>query len=122
MDEMRKADFENPTPRKRRRPDLLPEYCEYPDVGCSLSPACLNCPLPRCAQEKATDSKSRRRSRAAEILHLHLSQRISVNELARRFGISRRTVQRALSTAARNNGNTPISKSGAAPPGSTASS
>ena len=34
------------------REDALPENQDFRDTGCSLSPRCLDCPLPRCRYDE----------------------------------------------------------------------
>jgi hypothetical protein len=76
--------------------DLPPEYCHYCDSGCEFSETCLNCPLPVCVHD---EPGGRRRyvkhNRAQGIFELH-QQGKSIREIAVMFGVSTRTVQRAL--------------------------
>jgi len=77
--------------------DLRPEFCSYQDEGCELAESCLQCPFPRCQYER---SHGKRRwlkgTRDREIRRLYRSKRISQQELGRIFGVSRRTVGRAV--------------------------
>ena len=77
--------------------DLPPEYCQYQDEGCEFSGQCLNCPLPTCVYEEP-GGKQRfvKRHRALEMVRLHRREGKTVRELAVMFGVSVRTVQRAL--------------------------
>ena len=79
-------------------PDLLPEYCQYKDEGCDLAISCLNCPFPVCVYEQP-GGKQRwlKKLRDGEIIKLFTDEGRGIKELALRFGVSRRTVQRALS-------------------------
>jgi len=80
----------------RVRADALPEYTHYRDDGCEVHPHCLSCPLPRCRYEEPGGLRAllnERRDR--EIVELRL-RGASVEELANRFGVSRRTVFRVL--------------------------
>jgi hypothetical protein len=82
---------------RRVRQDALPEFTRYRDEGCDLYPSCLTCPLPRCRYDKAGGVRAifnLRRDR--EILRLRRRQGLSVDVLARRYGVSRRTVFRIL--------------------------
>ena len=76
--------------------DLLPEQIEWRDQGCEFYPACLNCPLPRCVEDEPRGQQrlrmSARKKRMEELRRLGRS----VKEIAELFGVSRRTVQRAL--------------------------
>ncbi len=77
--------------------DLPPEFCHYRDEGCEFSPSCLSCRFPRCLYE---EPRGRQRwvkgQRNREIARLFATGRWSARELAERFGLSQRTVQRAL--------------------------
>ena len=76
--------------------DLLPDEIDWRDEGCEVFPSCLNCPLPRCVEE---ESRGQQRLRMAERNRrmAELRQRgKSVKEIAGLFGVSQRTVQRAL--------------------------
>jgi DNA-binding CsgD family transcriptional regulator len=76
--------------------DLLPDKVEWRDEGCELSPSCLNCPLPKCVEDEPRGQQrlrmEARRRRTAELRR----RGQSVKEIAGLFGVSRRTVQRAL--------------------------
>jgi hypothetical protein len=78
-------------------PDLPPEFCRYRDEGCELADSCLNCPFPQCIYEQPR-GKQRwlKRARDCEIVRLFNSKGRSVRELAQVFGVSQRTIQRAL--------------------------
>ena len=80
-----------------REPDLLPEYCQYKDEGCDLADSCLECPFPQCIYEQPGGRRHwRKKLRDGEITRLFTSRGKGVRELALMFGISQRTVQRAL--------------------------
>ena len=66
-----------------------------PDLGCRLHPSCLACPLDRCHYE---DPRAFLRRRAAEMADLRRQGRRN-REIAIAFGVSVRTVQRALKAA-----------------------
>ena len=80
--------------------DALPEAHQYRDDGCDLAPACLRCPLPRC---KYDDPGWRRREvrddRDRQILLVMRRESLTVPQLSSRFGVSQRTVFRALQAA-----------------------
>lgn len=87
---------ETPKRYTRVRADALPEYTHYRDDGCEVHPHCLSCPLPRCRYEEPGGLRAllnERRDR--EMVELRL-RGASVEELADRFGVSRRTVFRVL--------------------------
>jgi DNA-binding transcriptional ArsR family regulator len=81
-------------------PDLPPEYCRYRDEGCDLSGSCLNCPFPNCVYEESGGRQRWvKKLRAREMARLFTTKGKSVKELALIFGVSQRTVQRALKVA-----------------------
>ena len=80
-----------------RRVDALPEYTDYNDKGCDLFPSCLACPLPRCRYEEPGGAAALMRSgRDASIIQMSEERAMSVDALARMFGLSRRTIFRVL--------------------------
>ena len=80
--------------------DLPPEYCRYQDEGCEFAEACLNCPLPVCIYEEPGGKRRwLKRRRAREMARLFTDEGKGIKELAQMFGISQRTVQRALKVA-----------------------
>ena len=82
--------------KEEKGPDLPPEFCRYRDEGCELAESCLKCPFPRCLLE---EPRGRQRwlkeSRDREISRMYAEGK-RVKELAQTFGVSQRTVQRAL--------------------------
>jgi len=79
------------------RLDLPPEYCRYQDEGCEVADSCLNCPLPVCIyDEPGGKQRLVKRQRAREMARLFTNEGKGVKELAQIFGVSQRTVQRAL--------------------------
>jgi AraC-like DNA-binding protein len=80
--------------------DLPPEYCQYHDAGCEFAQSCLNCHLPICVyDEPGGKQKLIKRRRAKEMAQLFTGEGKSIRELAQVFGVSTRTVQRALKVA-----------------------
>ena len=76
--------------------DLLPEEIDWRDEGCEVFPSCLNCPLSRCVEEEARGRQRLRvKARNSRMSELRSAGR-SVKEIAELFGVSQRTVQRAL--------------------------
>ncbi len=72
------------------------EEWEYRDEGCEVFPSCLNCPLPRCLEEEPRGrQKLRGMVRASRMAELK-KQGKSTEEIALLFGVSPRTVRRAL--------------------------
>jgi hypothetical protein len=80
--------------------DNPPEYCQYIDEGCELSASCLNCSLPVCVYEiPGGKQKLLKTKRGDEMVKLRNEHNRSVSEIASLFGVSTRTVQRALKSA-----------------------
>jgi len=81
--------------------DLPPEYCHYKDKGCEYAQSCLACPFPQCLYD---EPRGRQRwlkeLRNKEIKKLFNSG-WKVKELALLFGVSLRTIQRALKSEVR---------------------
>jgi len=71
------------------------ERYEYLDEGCDLFPSCLNCPLPQCRYDEPGRRQKGKELRNMEIIRLH-SEGKGIKELARRFGVSKRTVHRVM--------------------------
>jgi hypothetical protein len=79
------------------RSDALPEHVDYRDTGCDLYASCLRCPLPVCRYEVSGGATAILRSgRDASILAAAKRPGTTVDDLARTFGLSRRTIFRVL--------------------------
>ena len=77
--------------------DLLPEFCHYRDEGCELAVSCLNCPFDVCIDEEPGRKHSLVKSiRDTEMARLYIEEGKRMDEIARMFGVSRRTVRRAV--------------------------
>lgn len=84
--------------------DLPPEYYHYRDEGCEAATAylgyqssCLNCPLPKCIYDQyGGRQRWMKRLRDGEMVRLFTAEGKEIKELALSFGVSQRTVQRAL--------------------------
>lgn len=84
----------------RVRSDSLPEHTRYRDDGCEVNPSCLTCPLPRCRYEEPGGLRALVNSyRDGQMLEMRLNG-VPVEDLAERFGVSRRTVFRILGSNA----------------------
>jgi hypothetical protein len=84
---------------RRARRDALPEHTQYADTGCDVHPSCLTCPLVRCRYDEPGGVRkvfSEGRDRAIVGMQ---REGVPVGAIARRFGVSRRTVFRALARA-----------------------
>jgi hypothetical protein len=80
----------------KNEPDLRPEYCRYRDEGCDYADSCLACPFEQCLYDEP-----RGRQRWLKTLRNREINRLftggwGINELALLFGVSQRTIQRAL--------------------------
>ena len=79
------------------RSDALPEYVDYTDSGCDLYPSCLNCPLPQCRYEVNGGATAMLRlGRDASIIAASKRYGATIDDIARTFGLSRRTIFRVL--------------------------
>lgn len=77
--------------------DLLPEFCRYKDEGCRLSPSCLECPFPHCVDDKPRGRRQFVRCvREGQIREAYTAEKPNIKDLAARFHVSRRTVERAI--------------------------
>ena len=84
-------------PDRQVRSDALPEYQEYRDEGCDLFASCLSCPLLRCRYDVPGGVRALlNRERDHQIRMLRDESEITVDQIAARFRVSRRTVFRAL--------------------------
>ena len=80
--------------------DLPPEYCHYKDEGCELADSCLNCPFLQCIYDEPGGRQHwLKKARDKEIVRLFRSEGMGTEELAALFGVSQRTIQRALSNS-----------------------
>ncbi len=87
------------TMERHVRSDALPEHLEYQDEGCDLFASCLTCPLPRCRYDEPGGVRAMlNRERDHQMRVLRDDAGLTVDEIADRFQVSRRTVFRALST------------------------
>jgi len=76
--------------------DLLPDEINWRDEGCEVFRSCLNCPLPRCVEEEPRGQQRLRiAARNKRMVELRRSGK-SVRGIAGLFGVSRRTVERAI--------------------------
>jgi len=74
----------------------LPDEVNWRDEGCEVFGSCLNCPLPRCVEEEPRgQQRLRLAARDRRVVELRRSGK-SVKDIAGLFGVSRRTVERAL--------------------------
>ena len=76
--------------------DSLPEEVDWRDEGCAMFPSCLNCPLPRCMEEEPRGKQRVRMSARARRMAELRREGKTIEEIAELFGVSNRTVQRAV--------------------------
>ena len=85
---------------RRPRDDALPEHLHYRDDGCDLFAACLSCPLPHCRYDVPGGARTMlNRVRGHDIRRMRHDDGVAVDEIARHFRVSRRTVFRVLQSA-----------------------
>lgn len=84
---------------RRVRRDALPEELHYRDDGCDIHPHCLTCPLPRCRYDEPGGVRALLNSYRDQRIASLRGEGASVDEIAERFELSRRTVFRVLSSA-----------------------
>lgn len=81
---------------KPYRRDALPEFVNWRDTGCSVSPSCLECPLAQCRYDVHGGARVILNvSRDQEWAAAHAAGE-SARAIARRTGVHVRTVYRAL--------------------------
>jgi len=84
---------------RRVRRDALPEEIDYRDDGCDIHPRCLTCPLPRCRYDEPGGLRAMLNAyRDQQVVALR-RQGAPIDQIAERYGLSRRTVFRILSSA-----------------------
>lgn len=76
------------------RRDTLPENTRYPDVGCELAASCLGCTEPICKEDNPTLNNRLQKAGRDRAIVKALSVKGQRQVIARRFGISTRTVYR----------------------------
>jgi len=84
---------------RRVRAGALPEHSRYRDDGCDIHPHCLTCPLPRCRYDEPGGLRALLNEYRGQQMLAMRRQGHSVNALAQRFRLSRRTVFRILAKA-----------------------
>jgi len=87
---------EETEPALQNDPDLKPEYCHYKDEGCEYAQSCLECPYPQCLYDEPRGRQQWLKELRNKEINKLFSVGWKVKELALLFGISQRTIQRAL--------------------------
>ena len=80
----------------KRRHDSLPEFAGYKDDGCDIHDQCLTCPLPRCRYEEPGGLRAILNAQRDAEIHGMRQSGASVDDLAERFTLSKRTIFRIL--------------------------
>ncbi len=75
---------------------IIPDNSNWTDKGCELFHSCLNCPLPRCIEEKPRGKQMFKISTRARKIKELKNLGKTTYEIALKLHISQRTVQRAL--------------------------
>lgn len=76
--------------------DPPPEYCSYPDEGCELAPACLDCHLPLCVHDNPALMRRYLRDERDREMAEKRRAGVFVTDLARQYGMSRGAASRAI--------------------------
>lgn len=92
-------------------PDLPPEYCHYRDEGCEFAESCLKCPFDQCLFDKPRGRQRWLKAERNREIERLFTGGWGMKELAWMFGLSQRTIQRALKStlavsASKRNGET----------------
>ncbi|MGI8549576.1 MAG: hypothetical protein ACR2PL_02095 [Dehalococcoidia bacterium] len=77
--------------------DDLPERTRYRDTGCEIAPSCLSCPLPRCKHDIPGGLAAQTRCRRHSEIVRHWQTGAEIDDLARLYRLSRRSIYRAIS-------------------------
>jgi hypothetical protein len=81
--------------------DLPPEYCRYKDEGCEYAQSCLACPFPQCLYDEPRGRQRWLKELRNKEINKLFNSGWKIKELALLFGVSLRTIQRALKSEAR---------------------
>lgn len=81
---------------KKQLEDLLPEHTRYRDDGCHIHPHCLTCPLARCIYDEPDGGRAMTKGLRNNEIRTLRAQGVGLGQLAKRFGVSKRTIYRAL--------------------------
>jgi hypothetical protein len=80
--------------------DKLPERTAYKDDGCDVSDSCFVCPLWQCKYDDPFwYQQYRKNGRDSEVISVYKTEGATIHQLAQRFGVSARTIHRALRRA-----------------------
>ena len=72
-----------------------PQFEHPPDHGCEVAPMCLECPLPQCKYDDPRgDLRQLRQQKDAQLLGEMKQRSLSIDEAAKLFGVTTRTIFR----------------------------
>ncbi|MEN8614034.1 hypothetical protein ABFB09_01945 [Dehalogenimonas sp. THU2] len=77
-------------------PDEAPRYNQYPDTGCELAGACLNCPYPLCHYDDPALARRLRNIIMGKRLLYQLKRGRTLVEAAAAKGLTLRTAERRV--------------------------
>mgnify|MGYP001243838987 CR=1 FL=1 len=77
-------------------PELPSDDSNYFDTGCRYSNSCLNCPLPICVYDDPDFFKNLIKENRNKNILQDYEEGVSVKDLSLKYGVSIRTIQRAL--------------------------
>jgi AraC-like DNA-binding protein len=80
----------------RQEGDLPPEYCRYRDEGCEYASSCLACPFPHCLYDEPRGRQRWLKELRNKEINRLFNSGWKVKDLQELFGVSQRTIQRAL--------------------------
>ena len=81
----------------RASTDALPEFYQYADNGCEVSPSCLNCPLPQCKDDDPIwYQEYKRNNHDMRIVMTIRAERLTIEQAAQRFSVTPRTIFRVM--------------------------
>ncbi len=89
---------------RKVRADALPEYLDYRDTGCDLSPTCLRCPLARCRYDEPGGARRLLQISRDEAVCRRRDEGAGIDGLAAEFDLSRRSVFRILAAGRASDG------------------
>ena len=87
---------EEKKPASQDEPDLKPEFCHYKDEGCEYAQSCLECSFPQCLYDEPRGRQRWLKELRNKEINKLFSTGWKAKELGLLFGVSQRTIQRAL--------------------------
>lgn len=76
--------------------DLPPEFHRYRDEGCEYAKSCLACPFPQCLYDEPRGRQRWLKELRNKEINRLFKEGWKVKDLEELFGVSQRTIQRAL--------------------------